>query len=334
MSGSAGLMCLLQVSSGRLSPARRRAIPMTSGLLALGLCLILVCANASEAKTTASDQTTTTTHHHKSKKKTTTVEVKSTSHKSQEASSGRSTHHRHVSEETVSHKVSHGRRHHNLTAQTHEEDRRAGESSSRHGRHHRHNELGKQNERLTGKKSHGYEPGKPSHKESEAEEALEPPSIRVDSESMMRGYSRYDDGVNKRLNGDLAGSISALQEARQIFHEHALQESPMETFAALELGRSADEAGNYRLARRTYEDLKATSPSSLLVRLKLARLEAKNGEIFDALREAREAVTLEPNSAEAHLMLSLILDRSGSAMEAIVEKQRAAELAGGHLQPL
>jgi len=218
-----------------------------------------------------------------------------------------------------------------LTAQTHEEERRVAQSGSRHGRQHHRNELGKPSAHVTAKKGHESEHAKPSHKEADDEEAVEPPPIRVDSESMMRAYTRYDDGVNKRLNGDLAGSISALQEARYIFHEHALQESPMETFAALELARTADEAGNYRLARRTYEDLKTSSPSSLSVRLKLARLEAKNGEIFDALREAREAVNLDPKSPEAHLMLSLILDRAGSAMEAIVEKQRAAELSGGHL---
>jgi hypothetical protein len=324
MLGSPGLMYFLQVSSGRLTAVRDREILMTSRVVEFGfwLCLVFVWASGPlHARTATSDQTTSTqtiSHHHR-KTSTTTTQVKSTSHRS-----ARSTH---GSTETLSH---HGRRHHNLTAQAPEDAHGARESSSKHGRHHRHEALGKPGAHVTAKKG-AHEEAKTSHKESEEEEALEPPSIRVDTDSMMRAYARYDDGVNKRLNGDFAGSISALQEARYIFHEHALQESPMETFAALELGRSAEEAGNYRLARRTYEELKANSPSSLMVRLKLARLEAKNGEIYDALREAREAVNLDPKSAEAHLMLSLILDRSGSAMEAIVEKQRAAELAGQHI---
>jgi hypothetical protein len=325
MLGSPGLMYLLQVSSGRLTAARDRESLLTSLLrFWFWLCLVFVGASGPlQAKTATSDQTTstqTTSRHHHRRTSTTTTEVKSTSRKSARSTRG--------STETLSH---HGRRHHNLTAQAPEDAHAARESSSKHGRHHRHEALGKPGAHVTAKKGATHEEAKTSHKESDEAEALEPPSIRVDTDSMMRAYARYDDGVNKRLNGDFAGSISALQEARYIFHEHALQESPMETFAALELGRSAEEAGNYRLARRTYEELKANSPSSLAVRLKLARLEAKNGEIYDALREAREAVNLDPKSAEAHLMLSLILDRSGSAMEAIVEKQRAAELAGQHI---
>jgi hypothetical protein len=210
----------------------------------------------------------------------------------------------------------------------------AEQTSSRHGRRHRLTEVGKQKTHVATTQGHRQEPVKPSKpkKEEEEVETIEPPSIRVDSEELARAYARYDSGINKRLSGNYLAAITDLQEARQIFHEHALKESPMESFAALELGQAADEAGNYYLARRIYEELKAKSPSSLSLRLKLARLEAKNGDIYDALREAREAVSLDPTAPEAHMMLSLILDRAGSAMEAIVEKQRASELAGRNLQ--
>jgi hypothetical protein len=160
------------------------------------------------------------------------------------------------------------------------------------------------------------------------EEAEEPPSVRVDFEELERGYSHYDSGVNKRLSGDFASAIKELQDARQIFHEHGKQESPMETFASLELAKTAEEAGNYALARRTYEECRAKSPSFAPVRLKLAQLEAKNGDFNEALIEAREACNLEPNSAEAHLVLSLILEHTGAGAEAMVEKQRAMQLAG------
>jgi len=225
-----------------------------------------------------------------------------------------------------------GKRRHGSSTRHEQEERQVSESTSGHGRHHRHSQV--TTVVWPVEKGHAHETSKAAihkEKEGEEEEAIEPAPIHVESESMARAYARYDSGVNKRLNHDYAGAITELKEARQIFHEHELQESPMETFAALELGRTADEAGNYALARRTYEDLKGASPSSLGVRLTLAKLEAKHGEITDALREAREAVNLDPTSAEAHLMLSLILDRAGSVMEAVVEKQRAAELAGGHL---
>jgi tetratricopeptide (TPR) repeat protein len=210
----------------------------------------------------------------------------------------------------------------------------AEQTSSRHGRRHRLTEASKQKTRVATSKGHRQEQVSPvkSKKEEEEVETVEPPSIRVDTEELIRAYARYDSGINKRLSGNYLAAIADLQEARQIFHEHALKESPMESFAALELGQAADEAGNYYLARHIYEELKAKSPSSLSLRLKLARLEAKNGEIYDALREAREAVSLDPTAPEAHMMLSLILDRAGSAMEAIVEKQRASELAGRNLQ--
>ncbi len=160
------------------------------------------------------------------------------------------------------------------------------------------------------------------------EEPKEPTCQKVDFEGLERGYSQYDAGVNKRLNGDFASAIKELQDARQSFHEHGKQESPMEAFASLELAKTAEESGNYTLARRSYEECKAMNPSSATVRLKLAQLEAKNGDLSDALIEAREACNLAPNAAEAHFVLSLILERAGAGAEAMVEKQRALQLAG------
>jgi Flp pilus assembly protein TadD len=338
MPGSFGVMRSFLISSEHLLllNACHRPIILTSSLRAflMGFCALFVCAGSvALAKTTIDSAPQTTVHHAKRSQAGKGAQLKTTSRASSRTLKGSSSGRGHGTSETVSIERSHGRRHHNLASRNLEEDGRANETVSRHGRHRRHNEVGKPSTRLSASKAHGRESAKPTHKHNSQEEAeaIEPPPIRVESESMARGYSRYDAGINKRLNGDYAEAISELKEARQIFHEHALQESPMETFAALELGRTADEAGNYNLARRTYEDLKSANPSALGVRLKLARLEAKHGEIFDALKEARDAVNLEPNSPEAHLMLSLILERTGSAMEAIVEKQRAGELAGGHL---
>ena len=146
---------------------------------------------------------------------------------------------------------------------------------------------------------------------------------------MERGYSHYDAGVNKRLNRDFPSAIKELQDARQIFHDHGKQESPMEAFASLELAKTAEESGDYALARRAYEECKALTPSSAPIRLKLAQLEAKNGDLDKALIEAREACNLAPNAAEAHLVLSLILERAGAGADAMVEKQRAMQLIGG-----
>ncbi len=165
------------------------------------------------------------------------------------------------------------------------------------------------------------EPGHP-------DESSEPPVSHIDFDSLSHAYSRYDSGTNKMLNGNAVAAVTDLEEAKRLFHGRSHANSPMETFASLELARAAEASGNFTLACHVYQGLLSNEPNAVWAKLKLARLKAAKGDLNDALVDAREVCSLQPGSPEAHLLLSLLMDRLGLSMQSIVERQRAFELSG------
>ncbi len=164
--------------------------------------------------------------------------------------------------------------------------------------------------------------------EKEDEEEAADRGPRPDFDSLTHAYSLYDAGVNGRLSGNFPLALSQLREAQQIFRSHAQQQAPMEVYACFELAKTAEEAGSYQLAKRSYEDCTQIDSKYMPARLRLARLEARHGDLDAALTDARRALTIEPRSAEAHLLTSIILEKTGNQTESQIEKQKALELAG------
>jgi len=276
------------------------------------------------ATAAASTQTGSTSRHriHSAASTRTAVTVQETGHH-------RRRHHvEEAAPEVVSH---HGRSTHHLShgrerLRSHEEPEKIV------GIHHHHEGEKSQNasqQKLTKHETpvqHRIDDRNSPEKEDEEEAADRGP--RPDFDSLTHAYSLYDAGVNGRLSGNFPLALSQLREAQQIFRSHAQQQAPMEVYACFELAKTAEEAGSYQLAKKSYEDCTQIDSKYMPARLRLARLEARHGDLDAALSDARRALTIEPRSAEAHLLTSIILEKTGNQSESQIEKQKALELAG------
>lgn len=126
-----------------------------------------------------------------------------------------------------------------------------------------------------------------------------------------QAYHLYDQGLNEHLVGNYGTALDKLTEASNLLdqarsHQRTGVPSTLEAMVFYEMGQTAEQGGDVRLARDSYAHCLKASPTFVEAYLRVANLLAREGNLALAENFAREGETSCPGDARLAQLVKLI----------------------------
>lgn len=146
---------------------------------------------------------------------------------------------------------------------------------------------------------------------------------------LNRAYSLYDQAITERLSGNAELAASKMDEAYSVYQNYHGSIGSLEPIMLFDLARAAEEAGNFSLAKDSYQKCLRLKPGFCEAGIGLASLLVRRGEHALALVHARKLAETRPNDPRARMLLSVILSKTGFQDDARKEELAARQLLEG-----
>lgn len=126
-----------------------------------------------------------------------------------------------------------------------------------------------------------------------------------------QAYHLYDQGLNEHLVGNYGSALDKLTEASNLLdqarsHQRTGVPSTLDAMVFYEMGQTAEQDGDVRLARDSYAHCLKACPTFVEAYLHVANLLAREGNLALAENFAREGETNCPGDARLAQLVKLI----------------------------